>query len=224
VSPKVADPAMRTALIENAARLVAEEGHDALTIRRLAGEVGASTMVVYTHFGGMEELRAELRREAFTRLGEHLGGVDETDDPVADLIVMGWAYHANAMTNPHLYRIMFMDRPIHCADGESRIDASTFAMLLNGVARCIDAGRFRPAEPLDLAQQIWALSHGVASLVLAGIFSDEAAMACLNGSATNLLIGFGDEPERLLASAERVLPRMPGGDLGLGRGLGPDLG
>jgi AcrR family transcriptional regulator len=215
VSPKVADPAMRTALIENAARLVAEEGHDALTLRRLAGEVGASTMVVYTHFGGMDDLRAELRREAFDRLGQHLGGVDETDDPVADLIVMGWAYHTNAMTNPHLYRIMFMDRPIDCDEGESRIDASTFAMLLSGVARCIDAGRFRPAGPLDLAQQIWAMSHGVASLVLAGIFTDDAAMVCLNGSAASLLLGFGDEPERLQASAVRALPRMPGVEVAL---------
>jgi AcrR family transcriptional regulator len=202
---------MRTTLIETAARLVAEEGRDALTLRRLAGEVGASTMVVYTHFGGMDELRRELRREGFLRLGEHLGGVEETDDPVADLIVMGGAYHANATTNPHLYRIMFMDRPLEGDDCE-RVDLTTFTMLVNGVERCIDAGRFRPAEPLDVARQIWALSHGVAALHLAGILDAGQAEACLNGSAASLLVGFGDDPEKLMASVERALPRVPGVD------------
>ena len=52
VSPRTADPALRVTLIETAARLIAEHGTDALTLRRLASEVGASTMAIYTHFGG----------------------------------------------------------------------------------------------------------------------------------------------------------------------------
>jgi len=65
VSPKIADPAVRTALLENAARLIATEGTTGLTLRRLAEETGTSTMAVYTHFGGMQSLRDEVRREGF---------------------------------------------------------------------------------------------------------------------------------------------------------------
>jgi AcrR family transcriptional regulator len=66
--PKTADPSVRTALIEHAARITAEEGREALTLRRLAAGVGTSTMAVYTHFGGMDDLRRAVRREGFARL------------------------------------------------------------------------------------------------------------------------------------------------------------
>ena len=59
---------LRPALIEAAARLIATEGADGLTLRRVADEVGTSTMAVYTCFGGMPELRRAVRREGFARL------------------------------------------------------------------------------------------------------------------------------------------------------------
>jgi AcrR family transcriptional regulator len=207
VSPKVADPAMRTALIEHAARLIAEEGGEALTLRRLAAEVGASTMAVYTHFGGMEELRREVRREAFARLAQHLGGVEATDDPVADLIVMGGAYHVNATTNPDLYRVMFMERALD-DEPESRLDDATFRMLLDAVVRCLEAGRVRPADPLALANQLWAASHGVAALQLAGILAPGDALDTLDALCRNLVVGFGDDIGRLDASLERARARL----------------
>src|ERR1700722_8816568 len=96
VSPRIADPSLRTDLIETAARLVATEGRQGLTLRRLAGEVGTSTMAIYTHFGGMDELRREVRREGFARLRDRLDNVKATKDPVADLAMLGLAYYSSA--------------------------------------------------------------------------------------------------------------------------------
>ena len=56
-------------LIEAAARVLAEEGRPAVTARRLAAEVGASTMAVYTHFGSMDELLVRMCRDGFARFG-----------------------------------------------------------------------------------------------------------------------------------------------------------
>ena len=207
MSPKVADPAMRTALIEHAARLIAEEGPDALTLRRLAAEVGTSTMAIYTHFGGMDELQRQVRIEALARLAQHLGGVEATDDPVADLVVLGRAYHVNATSNPNLYRVMFMER-IPADEAEIPHDEPTFQLLVDGVARCLAAGRFHPAEPLALANQLWALSHGVAALELAGILDADRAAATLEALCLNVMVGFGDDPERLAASFERARARL----------------
>jgi len=208
VSPKVADPAMRSALIEHAARLIAEEGRDALTLRRLAAEVGSSTMAIYTHFGGMDELRRQVRIEALTRLAQHLGGVAASDDPVADLVVLGRAYHVNATSNPNLYRVMFMER-MPADEAGMPHDAATFQLLVDSVARCVAAGRFHAAEPLALANQLWALSHGVAALQLAGIVDADQAAATLEGLCANVMVGFGDTPERLGASFGRARARIP---------------
>jgi|RhiMetdeSRZDD1v2_1073273.scaffolds.fasta_scaffold154249_3 AcrR family transcriptional regulator len=202
MSPKVANPAVRTALIEKAARLIAEEGPDALTLRRLAAEVGASTMVVYTHFGGMDDLRQEVRREGFDRLAQHLAAVAATDDPVADLVVLGWAYLQHATTNPDLYRVMFTERPAQ------RDEEPTFLTLVDAVERCLAARRFAAADALFLATQLWAAAHGVASLQVAGMLDADEAAGSLEALGANLMVGFGDCPDQVAASLTRARPCM----------------
>ena len=102
---------MRMRLLEAAARLLALEGPGALSARRAAREVGASTMVVYTHFGGMKELVTAVVREGFARLADLVTAVPRTDDPVADLYAMLGAYRRTALANPHLYAVMFGSAP-----------------------------------------------------------------------------------------------------------------
>src|SRR5256885_199545 len=87
-----ANNGIHAALIEAAARLIANEGAAGLTLRRVADEVGTSTMAIYTHFGGMPELRRAVRLEGVARLADHLARVRESGDPVADLAVLGLAY------------------------------------------------------------------------------------------------------------------------------------
>ena len=191
MSPKQADQTVRTALIETAARLTATEGSSGLTLRRLADEVGTSTMAVYTHFGGMGELRQEVRREGFTRLGQHLGGVERTDDPVADLVLLGWAYYRNATTNPNLYRAMFMEQPI--GDEDEAVGLDTFERLVDGVQRCIDAGRFTPADAVELATQLWAMAHGTVTLQLAGMLDPDRTLATFAAASVALFTAYGDD-------------------------------
>ena len=210
--PKVADPAVRAALIEQAARITAEEGRDALTLRRLAKEVGASTMAVYTHFGGMDDLRREVRREGFARLLAHIDEVDDTDDPVADLFALGAAYYRNGTTNPNLYRAMFMDGPVD--DQDCTVGLDTFAHLVRAVGRCMAAGRLDQADPDHLATQLWVVQHGVVALHLATMLPPGQALAALHSAGSNLLLAFGDSPAALARSARgaaaRPTPQAPG--------------
>jgi AcrR family transcriptional regulator len=201
VSPKMADPSVRTALIESAARLISQHGTAGLTIRMLAAEVGTSTMAVYTHFGSMDELLREVRREGFARLAGFQASVRPTNDPVADVSAQGIAYYFNAIVNPSLYRVMFLERPVDEEDpGEC---LSTFETLVVVVKRCIDSGRFRPADERSLAVQLWTLMHGAVTLQLAGLLTPEETIENMRAGALNLFIAFGDDPE----TAERSLLR-----------------
>jgi AcrR family transcriptional regulator len=172
---RTADPAVRVALIETAARLLAAEGLGALSLRRVARQVGTSTTAVYTHFGSKDDLVAEIVREAFTRLGADLAAVPRTDDPVADLLGAGHAYRRNALANPDLYRVMFDRNPIDLADPTGTdggdVGLSAFEALADAVARCVDAGVLA-GDPAQLALRIWAAAHGTVSLELAGFLGD----------------------------------------------------
>ena len=97
----------RDRLLAAAIRLLEDSGPEALQARKLAAEIGASTMAVYTHFGGMRQLIAAIAREGFVRLNGRLAQAPETGDPVADLIELGLAYRDHAVANPQLYRVMF---------------------------------------------------------------------------------------------------------------------
>jgi AcrR family transcriptional regulator len=207
VSPRVADPAVRTALLEAAARLIATEGSAGLTLRRVADEVGTSTMAVYTHFGGMQNLRQEVRREGFARLRAHLDGVRPGGDPLADLARLGWAYHDNALENPNLYRAMFMDSAEPAPDG---IGLDTFEQLVTGVDRCLAAGRFRAADPYGLALQLWSMAHGVIALQLSGLLDASLAVDTLEAGWRHLCAAFGDDPpatDQSFISARRAARR-----------------
>jgi len=207
VSPKIADPALRTELLEAAARLVAKEGRGGLTLRRLANEVGTSTMAIYTHFGSMDEVRREVRREGFSRLRARMDGVRSTRDPMADLNVLGTAYYVSAAAAPNLYRAMFLDGPMDDTDLATGLD--TFMHLVNGVQRCLDAGRLPAAAPADaaeLAVEIWALEHGLVSLQLAHLLPPDQAIERLASGARSLLLAWGDDPQvhdRSVARARR---------------------
>jgi AcrR family transcriptional regulator len=203
VSPKALDPQVRTALIEAAARLVAEEGPDSLTTRRLASEVGTSTMAVYTYFNGMSELRHAILEEGFSRFAELLDQVPIGDDPVTELIELGGAYFINAITNPHLYRFIFSEK----SKEDSEVGMETFERLVAGVGRAVGAGRIE-GDPLSVARQMWAMAHGVVTLHLSDLLTLGEAIETFQGMGFAVMVGLGDDPGRTQVSIERAQPRF----------------
>ncbi len=209
MSPRPPDPAVRAALIETAARIVATEGRAALTLRRLAGEVGTSTMAVYTHFGSMEELRREVRREGFARLRARLAAVRDSKDPMADLTLLGAAYYLSATASPNLYRAMFLDGPVD--DGDLGTGLDTFMYLVKAIGRCLEAGRFPEAggtDPAELALEVWGMTHGFVSLQLANLLPADQAAEHLSSGVRSLFVAWGDDPAKTGASAARARRRL----------------
>jgi AcrR family transcriptional regulator len=170
------DPDVRRRLLEAAARLLTQEGPAALSTRRLATEVGTSTMAVYTHFGGLPDLVKAVADEGFERLAAHLAEVPQTDDPVQDLMALGWAYRANALDNPQLYSVMFGSASLggYQRSGDD-LDAGryTFDVLVEGIARVMASGQWRTGDPEQVAAQLWSALHGYVMLELAGYFDRE---------------------------------------------------
>ena len=194
---------VRERLVEAAARVVAEEGSDALSTRRLAREVGTSTMAVYTQFGGMEQLRSELRDEAFRRLADRLRAVPAGEDPVRTLTERGIAYCRNAADDPHLYRAAFAAAPRPGEDARAGLVA--FGVLVESVQACLDAGRFAPADATALAAQIWTATHGAVMLHLAGLQTFRELVATLAALWESLGVAFGDDRARARASIRAAI-------------------
>jgi hypothetical protein len=64
-------------------------------------------MAVYTYFGSMNGIVREIARDGFERLQHLFRLVEQTDDPVADMAMLGRVYRYNAITNGHVFEVMF---------------------------------------------------------------------------------------------------------------------
>jgi AcrR family transcriptional regulator len=205
VSPRRSDPAVRLALIDIAARLLTEEGPQALSARRIAAAVGTSTMAVYTHFGGMSGLVRDMVYEGFARLQHHMTGIAATDDPVADMALLGRAYRYNALANSHLYAVMFGGSSLggfSLREQDRQHGRYTLVNVIECTRRCIAAGRFRHADAELVAHQMWSATHGLIVLELGEYLIEPCdAERCFEAQLIGLMVGAGDD---LVAATESV--------------------
>jgi AcrR family transcriptional regulator len=204
----------RERLIEAGIRLLERDGPQSLQARKVAAEIGASTMAVYTHFDGMSGLVDAIADEAFTRFTQALTDVPQTDDPVADFFAMGGAYRRFALANPQRYQLIFgISSPE--AITRSRTDltvtggatdragrAQSFEALLSAVRRMIAAGRIRDDGEATLAGRLWSLIHGAVMLEIAGFFGHEGhALTQILGPLTiDVFVGLGDDRDKAVGS------------------------
>jgi len=207
------DRDVRERLIEAGISLLEQHGPEALRARKVAAEVGTSTMAVYTNFGGMAGLIDAIAGEAFARFARALTAVPHTDDPVADFLAMGIAYRQFALDNPQRYQLIFgigspgepTDRTDVTVTGTATARpyrAVSFEALVNVVRRMIAAGRIRDDGELPIAGRMWSVIHGAVTLELAGFFGREGhgPVQVLAPMMLDLLVGMGDDRDRATQS------------------------
>jgi AcrR family transcriptional regulator len=219
---------VRDELLHAAVEILNEHGPDALQTRKIARAAGTSTMAVYTHFGGMPALIAEVAQEGLRQFDAALT-VAPTSDPVADLIATGIAYRRYAIERPHMYRLMFGSTSAHGINApahnvltltlaEINENYPSFAHVVRGVHRSMVAGRIigRPgasanddATVVAIAAQFWAAIHGFVMLELAGYYGagSSAVGPVLAGLTTNLLVALGDSAEQVEQSQRSAVAR-----------------
>jgi AcrR family transcriptional regulator len=206
MSPRKVDPQVRSQLIDIAARLLTEEGPQALSARRIAAEAGRSTMPVYTNFGGMSGLVREIVHEGFARLHRHLSQVCESDDPVSDMALLGRAYRLNALENRHLYAVMFGASSLggfSLSDEDRLYGRYTLTSVVECAARCIAAGRFRARDTQLVAHQMWSATHGLVTLELGGYLTPPYdADRCFETQFVGLMVSVGDDLDAATRSVE----------------------
>ncbi|MFJ8024601.1 TetR/AcrR family transcriptional regulator [Streptomyces sp. NPDC096311] len=201
-------------LVRAAISLLAEQGPSAVKARTVASVSGLSTMLVYSHFGGIPELMRAVVDHGFKELAAAFAQVPVTEDPIADLFAMALSCRRVARENPHLYDLMFglstraTYRPLSDADlrlsGRSPAFRDAHAHVTAACERLVNSGRVERQEPEVVAAQLWSLVHGYITLELAEHFVefDDAVVQVLLPMGVNFSVGLGDERERAEASHE----------------------
>ena len=167
---------LKDALIEAARLLVTERGAAGFTLAEAAKRVGVTAAAPYRHFSDRNDLMGELARRGFELFSLKLDAAFDGGRPDAlhALARMGDAYLSFAREEPGLYSAMFANAAELDAPGPGAAADRALATLRRGAEAILrDAGRGGD-DPRPLAFQIWAFSHGIATLMLSGHLSPEA--------------------------------------------------
>jgi AcrR family transcriptional regulator len=138
-------------IVEAAGLLLAQEGPDALTMRRLADRLDIKAPSLYKHLSGRPALVALVVEDALFELGDHLHtALDQRRDPVAALL---GGYRRFGLDRPQLYRLATSpDLPRD--------------LLLPGLEEWAGEPFYRAAGEPHLAQALWSYAHGMLILEL----------------------------------------------------------
>lgn len=214
---RTADPQVRSDLLRSAARLIAEQGPDAVSTRKVAAEANTSSMAVYTHFGSIGGLISSVITDGFAALADDLDSVATTEDPVRDLVALLLASVEFARREPNLYEVLFVTASLgkyrRSAPAEMLIGRDgTFRRVEEACRRACAAGRFETdSEISPLAYQWWSAVHGYAMLEVAGFIDSVPGMEkVLLPLLASLAHGLGDRPAETKMSLQCALvPSRP---------------
>jgi AcrR family transcriptional regulator len=176
---------LRAALLDRAWDVVDAHGADALSLRRLAREVGVSHGASARHFRDKQALLDALALQGFGRLNAALADAAGSPLPFAHRFrAVAEAYVAFAVAHPALLAVMYTAKH-HPEASEDLRDASHAGMsgLVDLFAAGHASGDLRPGDPQQQALVAFAAVHGVATLatddLLDGVPWQDAAAATI---------------------------------------------
>lgn len=175
-SPPVAEPTpaerrrlkVRDQIVAAAEAVFSAEGHEGLSMRRIADRVDYSPAALYKYFPSKGALVACIREMFFERLLRRLDAVmaefnDEWSLACARRSLR--AYVECGLEQPNHYRMAFLD------DGETTLDETTLTWqaaqrLRDMVATGVEHGDFTLTDPVIAADCVWLSLHGLTMMLV----------------------------------------------------------
>jgi AcrR family transcriptional regulator len=150
------------AVVSAAARIADADGLDAVTLARLAGELGVRTPSLYSHVAGLDDLRRRLAARGARGLADAMQEAAAGRAGADALHAVATAYRAYAREHPGSY--LAAQRAEHVRDDEAAARAVR-------VVRAVLAGYgFAGDEAIHAARTVRAALHGFAALEAGGGF------------------------------------------------------
>jgi AcrR family transcriptional regulator len=192
---------MRRTILDAARAIAAQEGWDAVTIRRVAEKIEYSPPTIYEYFPSKEALLVEVAHEGFRLLITDLEAAqDDTPGPRERLAAMGAAYWSFVWKHPELYQVISGLGGVNvCEPGHDDLHAEgkQVAGLFRNVLEMNLPPSARTKENLDSKVVVlWSLYHGFVALLMAGRIPMEArdwVLDLAKHTVGDLLLAWGAE-------------------------------
>jgi AcrR family transcriptional regulator len=160
---------LRQDVLQASLALIEEGGLDRLSMRKVARKAGVSHQAPYHYFGDREAILAALAGEGFSRLGQSLArAAADAGEPGDAVVAMGKAYVDFAIRHPPYFQVMFRADavPLDRYPEARKQENEAFGKLVEEIDKAFTGQA--PEERRRIAVAVWAMVHGLATLILEG--------------------------------------------------------
>ena len=186
---------LRATLLDAAKAMVKESGIEGLSLRKLADKVGVSRTAPYHHFKDKNDLLCGIAEEGFHHWHETAMKIFDQADltPKERYQKFIYGYISYAAENPELYDLMFgrtIWKQKSATQSLKEVAYPSFQYQVAMTKKWQEQG-LMPAneDTLRLAQVTWGTMHGIARLLIDGIYADNSHIDEMCETAVNLFTG-----------------------------------
>ena len=161
---------VRADALKAATRLVAEHGHERLSLREVAEEVGVAHRSLYNHFVHREALLDAVATEAYLRLAASVAKARTPEDYTA-------RYVRFALANRALYALM-TSRPHATMKHNPPLQAAVHKVITQAM-RIFCQDIEKPADRRRAVMKVYITLYGGISLYAAGVLDQPSEKALI---------------------------------------------
>ena len=167
-------------MLDAARHVAATDGPEAITARRIAGDIGYSPGTIYQLFDNLDALIVALKSVVLSEILERLDALAMTSKVERDVLALVDAYLAYEREEPALWRTLF-DLSLPGGSPFPESFAKQIADGLTRVERALLPLNLGKADQITAARTLWAGLHGIISL------SGNSGLAHSGASSTQAL-------------------------------------
>ena len=164
---------LRQKILAAASELFAKDGYQNVSMRKIAQKIEYSPTTIYLYFKDKAALLNEICEETFANLIREMEKIEnKTDQPIICLRKAMRTYVDFGLKHPNHYEITFVT-PIKNLIGEEKTDfegstgEKAFGHMVRQVTKSMEAGQLKKGDVATISQILWALGHGIVSLLIA---------------------------------------------------------
>jgi len=157
---------VRTSILDAAWQLVAAEGWQALSIRKIADAIEYSVPVIYDHFENKEAIFLEFTKRGFQLLNEDLiKATNEFKKPEQQIEAIAYAYWNFAFNNKEYYQLMYGLGMPGCETVKQISELKHFTQLvMEPISKLIEKSGSKKTEDYLKLHTFWSMLHGLISI------------------------------------------------------------
>lgn len=162
---------LRNELLDGAYAMLAEEGIQNLSLRKVASRIGVSHNAPYQHFPDREALIAALSERGFRQLIECIDdSLNQTrhQSTIDRILAVAHSYVQFMSEHPAYLEVMFGPYPHQNYPELSAVARTSFDRLVSLVESGQASGEIKTMNPREIAGTLWMTLHGVSTLFRPG--------------------------------------------------------